>query len=136
MFTGFEPCRFINITARLKKIEEDGVSAIWDVLRETVAKRMFDEFGSLYTSKDDQRFTGLVDGGLYLNIEQLPCFQKVLSESEGYRKYCSSTMKSRGLFFKKIRQVPEHEDGHEIIESGHGSNNPCFSEHWACRVLS
>jgi carbonic anhydrase len=62
---------------------------------------MFDEFGSLYTNADDPRFTGLIDAGKYSELEGLPSFQKQISESVGYRKYCSSVMKSSySVFFQ------------------------------------
>ena len=79
---------FISITALLEKIKKDGVSAIWDAIKERVAKCVFDEFGSLYTSKSDPKFTGLIDAGQYVELEpeDLPSFQKELSDSEGYRK--------------------------------------------------
>jgi hypothetical protein len=95
---------FVSITARLKQIEDEGVSAVWDAIKENVSTRMFEEFGSLYTNKDNPQFTGLVDAGQYVNLGQL------LSESEGYREYCSVSMKSYGVFFKISREVPCHRD--------------------------
>ena len=100
---------FVSITARLKQIEDEGVSAIWDAIKENVSTSMFDEFGSLYTNKDNPQFTGLVDAGQYVNLGKLPSFQKALSESEGYREYCSVSMKSYGVFFKESREENDHQ---------------------------
>ena len=101
---------FVSISALLKKIEEDGVSVIWDKIKENVSTRMFEEFGSLYDNKEDARFAGLVDAGQYVNLGQLPSFQKILSESKGYRKYCSATMKSYGAFFTCSSMTFDHVD--------------------------
>jgi hypothetical protein len=90
---------FVSITALLKRVEEDGVSAIWDEIKDNVSAQMFEEFGSLYINKEDARFTGLVDAGEYAPLGQLPSFQKELSESKGYRQYCSATLTSSSAFF-------------------------------------
>ena len=98
---------FVNITTQLKQIEEQGVSVIWDAIKDRVATRMFDEFGSLYTNKDDVRFTGFIDAGQDVELGKLPSFQKKLSESEGYHQYCSATIKSYRMFSKMNRDSPE-----------------------------
>jgi len=108
---------FVSITARLKQIEEEGVSAIWGSIKENVSTRMFEEFGSLYINKEDERFAGLVDAGQYVNMGQLPSFQKILSESDGYRKYCSATMKSYGAFFTDSSMMFDHDDQHNFGEN-------------------
>ena len=92
---------FVSITALLKRVEEDGVSAIWDEIKDNVSAQMFEEFGSLYINKEDARFTGLVDAGEYAPLGQLPSFQKELSESKGYRQYCSATLTSSSAFFAR-----------------------------------
>ena len=104
---------FVNITAQLKQIEEQGVTVIWDAIKDKVATRVFDEFGSLYTNKDDVRFTGFIDAGQDVELGKLPSFQKALSESEGYREYCSAAMKSYRVFSKMNRENPDHNDDKE-----------------------
>ena len=95
---------FNQFTHQIKQIEEEGVDVIWGSIKDHVAARMFDEFGSLYVNQDDPRFTAFMDTAQYIELGELPSFQKELSESEGYRKYCSSMMRSPGLFFGEKTQ--------------------------------
>ena len=57
-----------------------------------------------YVNQDDPGFTAFMDTAQYIELGELPSFQKELSESEGYRKYCSSMMRSHGLFFGEKTQ--------------------------------
>ncbi|PJE00248.1 MAG: hypothetical protein CK426_00015 [Legionella sp.] len=95
---------FAQFTHQIKQIEEEGVEVIWEAIKDNVAARMFDEFGSLYANQDDPRFVAFIDAGQYVELGKLPSFQKEVSESEGYREYCSSTMKSYRMFSQNQRQ--------------------------------
>ena len=95
---------FTQFTHQIKQIEEEGVDVIWGSIKDHVAARMFDEFGSLYVNQDDPGFTAFMDTAKYVKLGELPSFQKELSESKGYRKYCSSMMRSPGLFFGEKTQ--------------------------------
>lgn len=89
---------FRQFTHLIKQIEAVGVEVIWEAIQARVTTRMFDEFGSLYTGQDDPHFLAFIDAGKYVALGELPSFQKQVLESEGYRKYCSSIMKSHLLF--------------------------------------
>ena len=94
---------FINITAELKQIEKNGVSAIWNAIKNNVAHRLFNELSFLFTDQKDQRFIDLMHMGLSVELGQLPSFQKTLSESAGYKEHCRAALKSHGLFSQKNR---------------------------------
>ena len=94
---------FVNITATLKQLEKNGVSAIWDAIKVTVANRIYNEFSSLFKDKEDQRFRDLIDTGLLVELGTLPSFQKILSESVGYKDYCRAALRSHGLFSQNNR---------------------------------
>jgi len=98
---------FSQFNHQIKKIEEEGVEVIWDAIKNSVAARMFDEFGSLYANQDDPRFTAFIDAGKYVELGKLPSFQKEVSESEGCREYCSSTTQSYRTFSQNQCQNPE-----------------------------
>jgi len=49
----------------IEQVEAEGINYIWDNITEKVATRMFDEFGSLYESKQNDEFVGFIDAGQY-----------------------------------------------------------------------
>ncbi len=75
-----------------------------------MGERIFDEFGSLYANQHGPRFTGFIDAGKYTELGDLPSFQKEISESKGYRKYCSTVMKSSYRMFSQQEQPRDAED--------------------------
>ena len=98
---------FTQFTHQIKQIEKEGVDVIWGSIKDQVATRMFDEFGSLYVNQDDPGFTTFMNTGKHVKLEELPSFQKELSESEGYRKQCGSWMHSFEFFSSSEPQNPE-----------------------------
>ena len=80
---------------------------IWEHIKDKVAIRLFEEFGSLYTGIQDQHFIDLINTGEYVTLRS---FQKELSESKGYRQFCRATMASNDLFFKMSRAVKATDD--------------------------
>ena len=103
---------FLSITNHLKQLEKDGVEIIWDDIKYKVATRMFEEFHSLFVSKDDAKFTDFIDAGQDLEMDRLPSFQKMLFQSKGYQQYCSTVLRASGIFSGLIRQrdTKESED--------------------------
>ncbi len=103
---------FLSVTNHLKQLEKDGVEVIWDDIKYKVATRMFEEFHSLFVSKDDAKFTDFIDAGQYLEMDRLPSFQKMLFQSKGYQQYCSTVLRASGIFSGLIRQrdTKESED--------------------------
>ena len=91
---------FLSITAPLQQIQEERSPApIWKQIKARVAERLFAEFGSLYPlGQDDPLFISFIEAGIYLEIDDLPSFQKELSESTGYKAYLRDAMTSFGLF--------------------------------------
>ena len=109
---------FAGITSQLVLMQKEGLSAIWWAIKDKVSARMFDEFGSLYSSDRDRAFTDLIDTGLCVDLAESSSFQKELSASEGYEKYCkaalfygnSPRMASHDVFFKRLASEGVLED--------------------------
>ena len=84
-------------TDLISVIKEEGVSAIWDKIEDSVSEELFDEFGLIYNDIDDDRFQGLLESHIYVDLDKLDQFQKKLSESQGYHSYM--TLQSKNTFF-------------------------------------
>jgi hypothetical protein len=104
----------VQFTHQITQIEEKGVEVIWESIKDSVAARMFDEFGSLYANQDDPRFVAFIDAGQYVELGQLPSFQKEVSESEGYRESCRVGFfvgnKEGNEKRKRSEEPPDNED--------------------------
>ena len=71
-----------DFAAQIQEITDNGVPVIWDSIRENVAARMFDEFGSLYAdNKANTSFVAFMDAGQDLDLGPLPSFQTEVSAS-------------------------------------------------------
>ncbi|MDX2346645.1 MAG: ankyrin repeat domain-containing protein [Legionella sp.] len=99
---------FKAFTSQIKQVEEEGVGVIWHAIKDDVATRMFDAFGSHYTNQDDPNFTALIHMGKDVGLEALPSFQRELSESEGYQAYCGSMTKSYRMLSQDQSQDAEN----------------------------
>lgn len=95
---------FLNFTSQLKQLEQDGIEIIWDDIQDNVATRIFEEFHSLFDNKESARFTDFINVGQYLEISNLPSFHEILMQSNGYQQYCSSIIRSSGIFSGLMRQ--------------------------------
>lgn len=89
---------FVKITTLLKQIKREGVSVIWDVIKDKVAARMFQEFSALYSHQDDPNFQQLINGGRGVELGEIPSFQDRLSTSPGYLDHCRAALRSYSLF--------------------------------------
>jgi hypothetical protein len=107
-----------QFTQQIAQIKEEGVEVIWDAIKDRVAMRIFDEFGSLYNDQNDPRFTGFIEAGKDVDLGELPSFQREVSQSKGYREYCSSIMKSYRLATQNQRQEldPDSSDENTNIQ--------------------
>lgn len=88
--------RALHYFSRLLSDAED----IWSQIKDKISTRMFEDFGSLYQTKENPAFTSFIDAGVYTSLPCLPALQEKIAASEGYRQYCSNTLMSFGLFSK------------------------------------
>ena len=87
----------LRFTQLLHQIESHGLEIIWDKIKAPINDRIFNEFGDLYISKNDQKFVDLIEGGRWI---KLPDFniQQLINDSAGYHQYCSVMLRQSGLF--------------------------------------
>ena len=105
-----------KFTGLISKIKEDGVEEIWDNIKDNVADRMFDEFGSLYTDRENNGFTDLIEAGVYTDLPDLRIFQEQIENSKGYHQFCRLTLRQTAIFFSQTTS-----DGHPSSQSNNGS---------------
>ena len=89
---------YSHIQDQIAQVKEDGVEVIWDQIKDNIAGRMFDEFGSLYPNRVDHSFTGLIDAGQHTGLPDLSIFQEQVQNSKGYHQYCSQMLRRFGMF--------------------------------------
>ena len=112
---------FLSTSRLLKLVEKEGMAPIWPFIKSKVTAQLFDEFGSLYTSRFDQRFLDLIDVGVDVELGELPSVQRALANSNGYHAYCLSVFRSSNLFFKMMRtQSHEHHQDQGFMPIGKG----------------
>jgi hypothetical protein len=86
---------FRSFLTLIDQLQKEGIDVIWDKIKSQVADRMFDEFKSAYRNNTkNQDFMDLVDSGEYITLGDLSCFQQNISQSLGYRDYCSQMLLS------------------------------------------
>ena len=85
----------------LAKVESEGIEIIWDKIKDSIAERIFEEFGSLFKNQFDPDFIGMIDAGQYQSLGDLSCFQQQVQQSLGYQDYCSQLLRQR---LEPIRQ--------------------------------
>ena len=75
---------FNHVFDLVKEIEDTGVNAIWELVKERITKRLFEEFDMLYPNIDNQDFINFIDTGR--QVECPPIRMDKLYDSEGYRQ--------------------------------------------------
>lgn len=93
---------FLKISAQIKQIQEKGVIVIWDLIKDKLARRIADAYSPLYTDQSDPGIIDFIHTGLEIDLGPLPSYQKALSESKGYRQYCSDLMRSSFRLFSEM----------------------------------
>lgn len=108
---------FLNFNKLINSIKQNGLQIIYNQIKDDVANLVFTEFGSLYESKLDESFAGLVKTieDVELDDKKLNQFQQSIKNSLGYQQYCSSILyRSTGnlSFFSK----PKNEETERELE--------------------
>ncbi len=89
----------------MQQEKSEGAEVIWPAIKDKVANRIFDEFGSLYRDAKDVRFLQLINVGIDVDLSEIPeTFQDSIVKSAGFRDYCSQILKSHGFFASPDRE--------------------------------
>src|SRR3989344_1416308 len=113
-------------TRLMGQIQAEGIRVVWDAIKDAVAERMWDEFGSLYSGAADPRFTALVEAGQDANLGDLSRFREQLQQSVGYRRYCSQVLRDSCSFFGSSVSDRRIKELHYL--STHRHDNPAAQE--------
>lgn len=93
--TGQECHQFMQLLASL----ENNIQPIWEKIKDSTRQKLWAELGGLYEKDTDENFLALLNAGPETPLTDLSQFQKNISESKGYRKYCSRLI-HQSVFFK------------------------------------
>lgn len=96
-------------TQMLKAIKNDGVVVVWDSIREKVSDRIFEEFGSLFSGKDDPAFKKFMTAGVDVDVSrQVEPYLRLSEETK------SQSPKAPGLFsiFSRNAAVEKKSQAH------------------------
>lgn len=64
-----------------KRLKEDDVESLWEIIRPNVKERMFEEFGSIFSDdKDNPFFQSFIECGKDISLENFPDLAKKISE--------------------------------------------------------
>ena len=63
---------------------------------------MFDEFGSLYRSAQDAKFTNMIEAGMDIGFKlDRSMLQEHFECASFYHSYCTQMLKHQGVFFQR-----------------------------------
>lgn len=108
--TNFNAAKALSIfTHTIEQVKKEGVGVIWHHIKDQVATRMFDEFGSLYRNMVDSDFTGLIEAGKGVELNNLNIFQEKIQSSDlnKHRHDDAETEKAEAISLKKTFSVEE-----------------------------
>ena len=80
-----------------QSILEQGIDPVWEKLKENVANTMFEEFGSLFLSREDEKFIDFIDSGQFVEVPELSRIDEFFRNSKGYS--------TNSNFFNKSKQT-------------------------------
>ena len=129
----------LTFTRLMAQVKKDGVEVIWEHIKEPIATRMWDEFGSLYRNRTDPRFTELVeagkDGEFDLSTLQEQVERDYLSEhrSDGLEIYCQinlqlDELKNKAENLRDRNYTQDSEQATTIVNALRNLNRDYFIE--------
>jgi hypothetical protein len=89
---------FIAFTQLISEVINNGVEVIWNSIKEKIGDRIFDEFKTVFKSREDEAFIEFIELGQYTELGDLKRLQEHLEKSDGYREYCSNSLRKSGIF--------------------------------------
>jgi hypothetical protein len=100
---------FLRFTQVIADFNIDGYYTIWPHILLPLSDLIFEEFKSLFESKNSVAFQQFIDSGKDSPAIDFAQFQKNIFLSKGYRNYCSEILKqSNGFFVKNHPPADSH----------------------------
>lgn len=104
---------FIASEQLLTQVMTEGVEIIWENIKEMVAEKMFEEFGSLYYNRQNQEFITFINTGIYADIGDLSNLQEKMQDSLRNTRYQGYILRQQNNFFTN-----QQEDNSTQIDQG------------------
>ncbi|OGT65743.1 MAG: hypothetical protein A3J38_03400 [Gammaproteobacteria bacterium RIFCSPHIGHO2_12_FULL_45_9] len=129
-----------EIAPLISALQKEGVSPIWDYIKDPIADRLFDEFGSLYrTGKNSGEFNQFVETSLYVTLQDLTDIQQQLQDemnghASGNRHnwFLTERISQR---FKKY-EMPKQQFLETLTHYRHCLENPSLSQQELLVILN
>ena len=104
------------VTSIYNKINEDGVSGIWEQIKPDVADIMFEDYSIPFKSKDDPTFIEFIDQGEWLNVPDLKNIYASFTQSKGYTAN-SVFFANKSTSNEQIQNLPSSSDDNDAVKT-------------------
>lgn len=121
---------FVTIRQLYFDEEWNGVIAfIWDIIKDKVANRLFDEFDMLYRSLDSEEFACFIETGKQVVLDKLPSsIRQSIEDSKRYRvRYQAIVERASPLIVNSIFEESKSSDRDNDLENTQVSELPRHS---------
>ncbi len=93
------------------KLNDEGIDPIWDnIIKPRLLERFYDEYGSLYKSKDDAEFINFVEQGHYVDLASLH-LEKIINKGNNVKEKNEEPASDSDSL--SVNTLEEKHSGHE-----------------------
>jgi hypothetical protein len=95
---------FQKFVALINQIEHEGITVIWDNIKESISNKLSDLLQNSYSKQANFNFLAFLERGKRVSLSEFDFhqFKKELLESNGYHEYCSQTLYLSNFFNSRI----------------------------------
>lgn len=97
---------FIHVSHLVHEIRTTGVNAIWELVKDRITTRLFEEFDMLYPNIDNSDFINFIDAGRQVEYHSLSLHK--LYDSEGYRQYLENMDKQIAAIGRELEEKEQN----------------------------
>ena len=90
----------------MHEIRTTGVNAIWELVKDRITTRLFEEFDMLYPNIDNSDFINFIDAGRQVEYHSLSLHK--LYDSEGYRQYLENMDKQIAAIGRELEEKEQN----------------------------
>jgi hypothetical protein len=110
-----------SIRGLITEVQRYGVSAIWDIIKDQVARRFFDEFDMVYTSMGSESFHNAIETAKQVDLGRLSCLD-LLHDSKGCWEYIEGLRNP--LVANSIFQQSESREPYGLLDANRLTSAP------------
>jgi hypothetical protein len=110
---------FVSFIHLLDNIKKEGIELIFNAVKNKIAKRIGNEFKTVYPDKSAPGFIKFIETGIYTDLNKLKDLQPSLTNSAAYHGFFSKIIHSYKLFSNVKTQVQTTEQEHNPLVKRH-----------------